>query len=218
MGIVPDGYYGILGRIESGNDPYATAKTSTASGLYQFLKGTWEGLGFNWADRFSVDKQNQAAQIFTERNASILQSRGIQVNENTLYAAHFLGAGTATKVFSAGSDTQLSSILSSKVISANPFLGGMSVGGFMDWLVNKTGSASGGGLLDGVKGVLNYDLGTPIANALDSVNPFAALLNGEVAARITAVVIGVILVGLAIAAFLLTSDAGKQALAVAKPI
>ena len=88
----------------------------------------------------------------------------------------------------------------------------------MDWLSGKTGEASGGGLLDSVKGFMNYDLGKPLGEALDSVNPFAALLNGETAARITAVVIGVILVALAIAAFLLTSDAGKQAVALAKPI
>ena len=91
----------------------------------------------------------------------------------------------------------------------------------MSSLGDRIAAASGGsgdGYLDTVKGWLNYDLGKPIGEALDSVNPFAALLNGETAARITAVVIGVILVGLAIAAFLLTSDAGKQAVALAKPI
>lgn len=218
MGIVPDNYYGILGQIESGNDPYATSKTSSASGLYQFLKGTWESLGFNWADRFNVDKQNAAAQKFTEANASVLQRAGIGVDANTLYAAHFLGAGTATKVFASGSDTPLSSVLSSKVLNANSFLKGMNVADFTSWLSDKTGAASSGGFLDSFKGFMNYDLGKPLGEALDSVNPFAALVNGATAARITAVVIGVVFIGLAIAAFLLTSDAGKQAVALAKPI
>jgi hypothetical protein len=218
MGVVPNGYYGILGRIESGNDPNATSKTSSATGLYQFLKGTWEGLGFNWKDRFNVNTQNAAAQKFTEANASVLSSNGIIVDNNSLYAAHFLGAGTATKVFASGSDTPLSSILSSKVLNANSFLKGMDVGDFSNWLSSKTGATGEGGFLNSVSGFMNYDLGKPLGEALDSVNPFASLLNGETAARITAVIVGVILVGLAIAAFLFMSDAGKQALAIAKPI
>ena len=68
-----------------------------------------------------------------------------------------------------------------------------------DRIAAANGDASGG-YLDTIKGVLNYDLGKPLGKALDSVNPFASLVNGETAARITAVVIGVILVGLAIAA------------------
>lgn len=218
MSIVPTNYYSILGQIESGNDPNATSKTSSASGLYQFLKGTWTKLGFNWADRFNVDKQNQAAQMFTEANASTLTRAGIPVDNNTLYAAHFLGVGTATKVFASGSDTPLDAVLSSKVLNANSFLKGMSVGDFSGWLSSKTGAAGEGGLLGSISGFMNYDLGKPLGEALDSVNPFASLVNGETAARITAVVIGVILVGLAIAAFLFMSDAGKQALAIAKPL
>jgi hypothetical protein len=91
----------------------------------------------------------------------------------------------------------------------------------MSSLADRIAAASGngsGGFLDSVSGFMNYDLGKPLGEALDSVNPFASLLNGETAARITAVVIGVILVGLAIAAFLFMSDAGKQALAIAKPL
>lgn len=136
---IPDGYYNLLARIESGNNPNAEAKTSSASGLYQFIKSTWEGLGFNWRDRFNVEKQNEAIQKFTGQNASVLSQAGIVINEATLYAAHFLGAGTAKKALAASDNQPTSNVFSSAVLRANSFLQGMTIGDFKAWLQRKTG-------------------------------------------------------------------------------
>mgnify|MGYP003532680322 FL=1 len=45
---IPDDYCPMLTKIESGDQPYIKAITSSASGLYQFIRSTWEGEGGKW--------------------------------------------------------------------------------------------------------------------------------------------------------------------------
>lgn len=139
---IPNDYYSLIAKIESGNNPNAKNSKSTASGLYQFTRSTWEGLGYAWSDVFNVNKQNQAIQTFTSNNARGLSSAGIEVNNASLYAAHFLGLGGARKVFAADDTDTLASVVGQNVINANPTLSGYSVGQFKGWLGEKTGSAS----------------------------------------------------------------------------
>lgn len=139
---IPANYYNILGQIESGNNPFAKNPSSTASGRFQFIRSTWEGLGFNWNDRFDDATQWRAVDTFTQQNASYLVSKGIAATSSNLYAAHFLGVGTAGKVLGASNDTPLSRLVGSNVVNANPFLSGMDVGDFRGWLNSKTGSNS----------------------------------------------------------------------------
>lgn len=136
---IPEGYYSLLAKIESGNNPNAKAKTSSASGLYQFIRSTWESLGYAWKDVFDPVLQNEAIRRFTTDNAKTLQMSGVAINEATLYAAHFLGVGTAKKALTADDNKPLSSVISSTAITANSFLRGMTVGDFKNWLKRKTG-------------------------------------------------------------------------------
>lgn len=133
-------YYDLLAKIESSNNPNAKAPLGSASGLYQFTRGTWEGLGYAWDQVFNVDLQNKAVQTLTTSNASILSRAGVAINNATLYAAHFLGAGTAVKALSADPSASLQSVVGSKVITNNPSLKGYSVGDFFGWLKKKTGA------------------------------------------------------------------------------
>jgi hypothetical protein len=41
LGEIPDDYWPLLATIESGNRPYIKAASSSASGLYQFIRTTW---------------------------------------------------------------------------------------------------------------------------------------------------------------------------------
>lgn len=141
-------YLSVLAQIESNNNPNAKAKTSSASGLYQFTKATWEALGGQWGPDDSkpfggltpsVDEQTRLAQALTDQNASILDKAGIAINNATLYAAHFLGPQQAVAALQANVSTPISNVVSSAAVSANKFLQGMSVGGFMNWLQGKTG-------------------------------------------------------------------------------
>lgn len=147
---IPYSYYNALANVESSGNPFAKASTSSASGLFQFVQSTGKQFGLNWGSNSSqpfggaynsVGQQFSAIDALTQQNASGLAAAGQAVTGNSLYAAHFLGVGNAVSVLSSPSSTQLSSILPSNVLQANPFLNGMSVGDFTSWIGQKGGSA-----------------------------------------------------------------------------
>jgi hypothetical protein len=146
---IPDDYWPMLSRIESGNRPYIKAGSSSASGLYQFIKSTWIGEGGRWGGDMSkafggltpsAEEQIQRAKTFTEKNADYLRRAGIPINKASLYAAHFFGAGTAAKVIGADVDARADHIAGKAATDANPsILRGKTVGQFLTWLNKKTG-------------------------------------------------------------------------------
>lgn len=128
---------------ESGGNDSAKNPTSTATGRYQFLKSTWNGLvnkypnsGLTLDGRLNGQQQEVAIRLFTAENARMLQGRGVPLNNGNLYAAHFLGASDAVKVLSA-TDGMVADYVPAKVISANAFLRGMSVAEFKAWAARK---------------------------------------------------------------------------------
>lgn len=146
---IPDDYWPMLAKIESGNRPYVKAATSSGSGLYQFIKATWIGEGGKWGNDASkafggltptVEEQLARAKTFTEKNAAYLRKKGIPINKASLYAAHFFGAGMAEKVISADVRAMADQIAGSAATQANPsILRGKTVGEFLTWLHGKTG-------------------------------------------------------------------------------
>jgi hypothetical protein len=146
---IPDDYWPMLSKIESGDRPYVKAGSSSASGLYQFIKSTWIGEGGKWGSdmsqafgglRPSVEEQLQRARTFTEKNAEHLRRIGVPINKASLYAAHFFGAGTAAKVIKADVDARADHIAGRAATDANPsILRGKTVGQFLTWLHKKTG-------------------------------------------------------------------------------
>jgi lipoprotein-anchoring transpeptidase ErfK/SrfK len=142
-------YNGYLSKVkgsESGGDKYAKNPRSSASGLYQFTKSTWQGLGYNWKDRFDVNLQNEAMAKLTSNNSNYLKSKlGITPTDADLYGAHFLGPQGYASVYKTSNNTPLSSVLSQGVISANPFLSGKTTGDLKNWLSKKMGSGTSTG-------------------------------------------------------------------------
>lgn len=146
---IPDDYWPLLAKIESGNRPYIKAGTSSASGLYQFIRSTWIAEGGQWGSdmsqafgglRPSEDEQLRRAKSFTEKNAAILRAKNIPINKASLYAAHFFGAGMAAKVIGADVAARADEIAGSQATNANPsILKGKTVGQFLTWLHTKTG-------------------------------------------------------------------------------
>lgn len=146
---IPDDYWPMLSKIESGDRPYAKAGSSSASGLYQFIRSTWIGEGGTWGSDMSqafgglrppVSEQLARAKTFTARNATILRQKGLLVNKASLYAAHFFGAGMAAKVIGSDVDARADLIAGSAATNANPsILKGKTVGQFLTWLHKKTG-------------------------------------------------------------------------------
>lgn len=147
---IPDDYWPMLSKIESGDRPYIKAGSSSASGLYQFIKSTWIGEGGKWGPDMklafgglkpSEAEQMQRAKTFTERNAATLRAKGIPINRASLYAAHFFGAGMAAKVIASNVDARADLIAGNAATKANPsILQGKTVGQFLAWLHGKTGA------------------------------------------------------------------------------
>jgi hypothetical protein len=147
---IPPGYFAMLARIESGNRPYVKAPTSSASGLYQFIRSTWRAEGGAWGPdaskafgglKPSVEEQTARARSFTMKNVRALQAAGVPINAATLYAAHFLGAGTAIRMLKAPLDARAADIVDGAAARANPSIlgGGRTVRQFREWLERKTG-------------------------------------------------------------------------------
>jgi len=148
---LPEGYLAMLATIESGNRPYVQAASSSASGLYQFIRKTWIGEGGQWGPtmrsafgglRPSKAEQDQRATSFTLKNARELIAAGIPVNRASLYAAHFLGAGTAVDALAPGvaTTTRMDALVGAGAVTANPsILKGKTLADFLTWLHKKTG-------------------------------------------------------------------------------
>lgn len=127
-------------------DPLAKNPVSSASGLWQFVKGTWTKLGGAWGSdptkafgglTPSVDEQNAMLTRLTNQNAAGLSNAGITVTDATLYAAHLLGLSTALKVLNAPAGASMTALAGSAAVAENKLPS--TVGGFMTWLQGKMG-------------------------------------------------------------------------------
>lgn len=99
-----------IAMVESGGQAGAKAKTSTASGLFQFTEGSWKdtvkamGKDYSLQDRFDPKKSAEVAAFFTQQQKGQLEKGvggGFSAGDADLYMAHFLGAGGATRFISA---------------------------------------------------------------------------------------------------------------------
>ena len=146
---IPDDYWPMLSKIESNDRPYVQAASSSASGLYQFIRSTWLGEGGQWGPTLrpafgglkpSPEEQLKRAKSFTGKNAAYLRKAGIPINKASLYAAHFFGPVTAAKVIGADVNERADLIAGPAAAKANPsILHGKTVGQFLSWLHRKTG-------------------------------------------------------------------------------
>ncbi|TIX83954.1 MAG: M23 family peptidase, partial [Mesorhizobium sp.] len=68
-----------------------------------------------------------------------LRARGHQITAGRLYLCHFLGMEGAHQVLSSPGSAQLSAVLGSAVIQANPFLTGKSASYVVSWAERKMG-------------------------------------------------------------------------------
>lgn len=116
-------YLSRIKSAESGGNRFAVnkGKDQTASGLYQFTKSTWEGLGYNWADRFNAEKQEEAVSKFTQMNIDGLKKAGVkEPTYSDLYGAHFLGLDGYKQLLSKADDTPVNAFIKDSTIKVNP--------------------------------------------------------------------------------------------------
>jgi hypothetical protein len=85
-------------------------KLSSAKGLYQFIDSTWSDMVRKYGSKYPELHKGPldplasaiAGALFIKENSDFLRKKGLPINGTSIYAAHFLGAGGAAKLF--GSD------------------------------------------------------------------------------------------------------------------
>lgn len=100
-------------KAESSFNPEAKAKTSSASGLYQFIKSTWLDMVNRHGEKYGINTEgmsksdildlrfdpeiasNMAAEFAAENKSYLERTWGGEVGSTELYFAHFMGAGGA---------------------------------------------------------------------------------------------------------------------------
>ena len=141
--------------IESNGRPAVKAKTSSATGLGQFIDATWlntvkkhrpdifaanskaEVLAMRTDPSFSIEMLAR----FTEDNQRIV---GMKCSGGDLYLAHFLGAGAAQHVYVADPSTPVELLVSAGAVKANEnILRGKTAGQVRAWAAKKMLAAGG---------------------------------------------------------------------------
>lgn len=121
---------------------------STATGLHQFTVDTWMNIARKYHPELLEDntqkqvldlrKDPETSQMMfeslTDENRNILEQKGIPINYETMYAAHFAGASTAVKIYKARDYEPISRYFTAGAMRVNPHLRGMSVGDFKQWV------------------------------------------------------------------------------------
>lgn len=137
-------------QIESAGNPRAKARTSSATGLGQFLNSTWLAtVRKHRPDWFEGRTQAQVLAMrldpkcsiemlarFTEDNAAAIP--GERDADGDLYLAHFAGVGVARKLFRAPAGADCADYFSPSAIAANrSILEGKTVGEVRAWAERK---------------------------------------------------------------------------------
>ncbi|MER8572064.1 M23 family metallopeptidase [Mesorhizobium sp. M1409] len=140
-------------HVESGGSARAKNPNSSATGAGQFITKTWIRMmntyrpelarTLSTADllalRYDATISREMVRNLAREGEAYLRARGHQITAGRLYLCHFLGMEGAHQVLSASGAAQLSAVLGSAVIQANPFLTGKTAGYVVDWAERKMG-------------------------------------------------------------------------------
>jgi hypothetical protein len=137
-------YYQKTMSAESSGIADAKNPRSSATGLFQFVEGTWKGLmrkypelGLTPEGRTDPAQQKRAMEKFTQNNIQSLRKAGLPVTNGTLYLAHFAGDGGAKALLRADARTPVEEVLGAPAVKANPFLQGKTAGWAIRWAERK---------------------------------------------------------------------------------
>jgi len=140
-------------HVESGGSARAKNPNSSATGAGQFITKTWIRMmntyrpdlarTLSTADllalRYDATLSREMVRNLAREGEAYLRARGHQITAGRLYLCHFLGMEGAHQVLAASGSAQLSAVLGSPVIQANPFLTGKTVSYVIDWAERKMG-------------------------------------------------------------------------------
>nr|WP_210334909.1 M23 family metallopeptidase [Mesorhizobium mediterraneum] len=140
-------------QVESGGKTRAKNPLSSATGAGQFITKTWIRMmntyrpelarTLSTADllvlRYDATISREMVSNLAREGEAYLRARGHQITAGRLYLCHFLGMEGAHQVLSSPGSAQLSAVLGSAVIQANPFLTGKSASYVVSWAERKMG-------------------------------------------------------------------------------
>jgi len=140
-------------HVESGGSARAKNPLSSATGAGQFISKTWIRMmntyrpdlarSLSTADllalRYDATLSREMVRNLAREGEAYLRARGHQITAGRLYLCHFLGMEGAHQVLAAAGSSQLSAVLGSAVIQANPFLTGKTASYVVDWAERKMG-------------------------------------------------------------------------------
>ena len=144
-------------RVESAGNASARNPRSTATGLGQFIEGTWLRMMRSYRPdlvvnlsrrelldlRLDPDMSRQMVRHLAQENEGYLRARGHAISAGRLYLAHFLGPAGADQALRAGPEQSVDNVMGAAVVSANPFLRGWSIAQLQNWAERKmSGSAA----------------------------------------------------------------------------
>lgn len=148
---LPSGYLGGTARIESGMNPNARNRSSSAGGLFQFIDSTAQQYGL--ADRFDPYAASDAAARLAADNAERLRPvLGRDPTPGELYLAHQQGGGGAASLL-ANPDARAVDIVGSDAVRLNGGSDDMTAGQFASrWTAKLDGGDGGDATLMGSAG------------------------------------------------------------------
>jgi hypothetical protein len=138
--------------VESSGRADARAKTSSATGLYQYTVARWleiapkalgeRARGLSKRELLMKRLDPVASRIVADydtRNelAPSLERAGVPITKETLYLAHFLGPTGARRLLTAKVGTPVNQVIDAKSIKANPFLKGKKAEEVLKWAQKK---------------------------------------------------------------------------------
>lgn len=138
-------------HVESGGRARAKNPLSSATGLGQFITGTWLRMMNTYrpdlartlstaellALRFDPTISREMVRNLAREGEAYLRQRGHEITAGRLYLCHFLGMEGAHLILSTPSSTILVNVLGTSVIQANPFLSGKNAGYVVAWAERK---------------------------------------------------------------------------------
>lgn len=128
-----------IGTVESGNNPAAQNPASSASGMYQFTQGTFDGVRKNNPDlpqvTFDEFKKNPEIQnsyqvALRQEHETNLNKNGIPVTPTNQYILHWAGGPSGVPLLRANDDDPLGQFIEKNKLDKNKLSPNMTVGEF----------------------------------------------------------------------------------------
>ena len=139
-GIDPDVALRIAER-ESSLNPTAKNKRSSAYGLFQVTDDTWKQYKGDPAKRRDLQENLRVGlDVISSNRDTFIKQFGREPNAGELYTMHFLGRTGGPKLLSADPTAPVSSVVSPRVLKANPDIRNKTVGEFIASMQQKMGS------------------------------------------------------------------------------